>query len=1478
MPPSADSPAASIFGALGQSQAKHPVVFPVVGFAVAAILAGIGIPGFRDGTQWKTEVSDLWIQDGGRVANELDWLASPDIDGESRTDNELIMTAVGRDHDGDVLTADALTSHLRGAEAAFSVTITHAGDSYSLADFSAYSFGAPYATPPVRATPLDCFAQGAYDYPAVMPYNLYPTRPDFTTLAPAQIREVVDAGCNYFDGGANLPSHSLDNIVGGRSYSAAAGCSGGAGRGNLTKAMGLQTAYVTVRDEAFVNRMRGFADEDGCTPAPTVALLRRPGGPASTAPGLPAFAPDLVAAKQIRRKLNEAIEEAVSAAGAAHQSKSAQGPGAVTVTGAYMSTSLSAELDRQQSLNRLPLLAGYIVMLAYVTLSLAGWSCGGTGTGNSCVAGRAGVGIASVVTVGMGVAAGFGLSGIAGIDMNITIQSVLPLVLLGIGIDDVFVMCHNFDTHGDDDDGVAAAAESTEAVMARFMAEVGPSVTLTSITNIAIFSIAAEIPVPVVADFSLTAACVMCTVWLAVLFVFPAFLAMDRDRRRAGRADVLCCVTPGAGGSGTTSMARAFVDTVYAPFVTSPLGVAVGVCALAALTAAAAARIGDVELDLQVADVIDSDSLIRPAVEVRFEHFDTYGFRMVTRNITFDTVDIQHRLIAAHERLTATPHVMRDYFPHLLVAFYGWAAPSLPGQCDGGPGGAPTADCPRGSFEHGCTFGLFNPPKDMPTPLVVKNETAAAAAATTGATTCADDDADAQYQYPICWGAGSAELAAMRGGVAAATMAAVLAAAREGALAQAGQAAAAAAGQAVQAGALAQTRASVYSGDNAAMVAAALAQAGEASPTAAAAALISAAAAAAAGSDAGSYVGGSYEDDGAGAAAAAAATAATEQLEAIYASIGRSAVLTQALVSTGQAADAQAAAVLVPSLTADQQAQLLHAAAENALIGSAISPNETAAAMPAAQRAAVLLGAAETALIGQALSPTDPADGVQMAAGLTSEQREAALSGAARAAAAAQVYQQAQTLQGNALTLTAALAAVQALPAAHQTAIIEAGITSPKWGLEDNPAGEEVWCMGMAKEPVSLSGMFDAATLTNHPHQLGPTRGFRQCFDTFVRTSPTASLLGADYFRTTATDAAAALAAAATTTTAAGASATPSTNATAATCTALASSRPANLSYPMPISSSPMTAVGLSSGPAFVDLIREARGALHEQDPVLLDATLGRDMFPTGIPFEFWEQYVNLLDELREKLGYALAVAVATVTVLLLALMPDADAEGGSGSMCAVGSLSRRVLAAVWGAAVVCAFCVVTVVQTYGFMAVCGIKLNAVPQVTLVMTMGIAVEFTAHTVLAFLCAPEPEPTAAQGASTWFSSRRQRCAAALGKMAVPTAHGAMTTFLGIVMISTSKSEFIVLYYFVLYALIVAFGVVNGLIVLPAVLVLAGPLATTTAAAGSAVSSASSPKKLGDDGAGGAGGPHVVALSNVEVVLSDKPSGGKKMRAP
>ena len=39
------------------------------------------------------------VESGGRLGNELDWLASDDIDGTVRVDNELAMTANGGGRD-----------------------------------------------------------------------------------------------------------------------------------------------------------------------------------------------------------------------------------------------------------------------------------------------------------------------------------------------------------------------------------------------------------------------------------------------------------------------------------------------------------------------------------------------------------------------------------------------------------------------------------------------------------------------------------------------------------------------------------------------------------------------------------------------------------------------------------------------------------------------------------------------------------------------------------------------------------------------------------------------------------------------------------------------------------------------------------------------------------------------------------------------------------------------------------------------------------------------------------------------------------------------------------------------------------------------------------------------------------------------------------------------------------------------------------
>merc|ERR1711943_165268 len=165
----------------------------------------------------------------------------------------------------------------------------------------------------------------------------------------------------------------------------------------------------------------------------------------------------------------------------------------------------------------------------------------------------------------------------------------------------------------------------------------------------------------------------------------------------------------------------------------------------------------------------------------------------------------------------------------------------------------------------------------------------------------------------------------------------------------------------------------------------------------------------------------------------------------------------------------------------------------------------------------------------------------------------------------------------------------------------------------------------------------------------------------------------------------------------------------------------------------------------------------------------------------------------------------------------------GESSSANVG-IATRALSSVWGSLLVVLMCVISMIQMYGFMGLIEIKLNAIPQVTLVMAIGMTVEFTAHILLAFLLAPAP------AGAGYLASRQARLKVAMSKMAIPSIHGAITTFLGIVLLSGAKTEFIVLYYFTLYALLVLFGVINGLLVLPALLLFVGPPSACTSEAG------------------------------------------------
>merc|ERR1711865_198070 len=165
-------------------------------------------------------------------------------------------------------------------------------------------------------------------------------------------------------------------------------------------------------------------------------------------------------------------------------------------------------------------------------------------------------------------------------------------------------------------------------------------------------------------------------------------------------------------------------------------------------------------------------------------------------------------------------------------------------------------------------------------------------------------------------------------------------------------------------------------------------------------------------------------------------------------------------------------------------------------------------------------------------------------------------------------------------------------------------------------------------------------------------------------------------------------------------------------------------------------------------------------------------------------------------MGYAL-IAVFFVTFFMLLIVPKVERE----------KIWTLVAAALGGSFVLIFILSLYMIEIYGFMGWMDIKLSALPAVSLIMAVGVGVEFTAHIILAFLLAE--------------GTRADRMEAALDHMFVPTIDGTVSTILGIIMLAFSDFEFIVKYYFMVYLLIVVLGCINGLILLPTLLCIAGP---------------------------------------------------------
>lgn len=217
------------------------------------------------------------------------------------------------------------------------------------------------------------------------------------------------------------------------------------------------------------------------------------------------------------------------------------------------------DLNRAAGEGDAPLLiAGYVMMIAFACAAMARRRHADSRSLTACV---------GVLLVCVAVFAALGFTAAVGVTFTAMHLQVIPFLALGLGVDDLFVMLFGYRR---------ADSRPVEDLVGACMRESGVSVTLTSAVNFIAFMIGYNMPLPNASLFSVSAAFVVMFNYLVVVLAFPAVLAIDERRARAGRADCLFCVrhkqapvADGAAVKGRSAAAAGKGDVEAAPALRS---------------------------------------------------------------------------------------------------------------------------------------------------------------------------------------------------------------------------------------------------------------------------------------------------------------------------------------------------------------------------------------------------------------------------------------------------------------------------------------------------------------------------------------------------------------------------------------------------------------------------------------------------------------------------------------------------------------------------------------------------------------------------------------------------------------------------------------------------------------------------------------------------------------------------------------------
>eukprot|EP00903_Cladosiphon_okamuranus_P022061 g20288.t1 len=365
--------------------------------------------------------------------------------------------------------------------------------------------------------------------------------------------------------------------------------------------------------------------------------------------------------------------------------------------------------------------ATYGIMLMVVTVALGRCHSGGVER-RSWIGGTA-----IIIVVAAGISA-YGLNSAFGVPFT-TLSMILPFILVGIGVDDAFVIVAAYDNT----DPAMPIAERVALGVKRC----GVSIFYTSLTNFFAFLLGSQSALPAVEYFCLYASTAILFDFFLQMTAFVAVLTMDANRQKAGRIDCCCCFTSSeylaqreriqrgvtlpaeeaivaVGGTSAPTPAGGFkhdltaevhdlsrlgrfMKETYAPQLLSVKGKAVVMLGAAALLAAGIWGVAEVTEGFDVLDVAPDDHYSRAYTELardyEVEISEWYvPMNIVTKEVDYADVAVQADIQATEERMLEEEYAVGPA-ESWLTSFIDWAETSTEYSANvGASGGYPVYD------------------------------------------------------------------------------------------------------------------------------------------------------------------------------------------------------------------------------------------------------------------------------------------------------------------------------------------------------------------------------------------------------------------------------------------------------------------------------------------------------------------------------------------------------------------------------------------------------------------------------------------------------------------------------------------------------------------------------------------------------------------------------------------------------------------